>query len=163
LVALVLGCTMSLITSAGLTLRLAGPAAVYWSFVPLAEIAALAAVCWPERRRRPFRQVVDLFFAGHGPWLFWLIGLSAIWCFAPPSRAFAFTRVWLYGAGAIVIVWSAYIDFCFFRFVMARSPARATRDLLLQRLVSWALIIAIFGGPAIPPEVVARLGARLGP
>jgi len=157
LVAVVLGCTMSLITSAGLTLRLAGPATFYWSFVPLAEIAGLAAVCWPGRRALSFSRQVDLFFAGHGPWLFWLIGLCAIWSFVPPIEAFACTKVWLYGAGAIVIVWSAFIDFRFFRFAMERSPARAARDLLLQRLISWTIIIAIFGGPAIPPEIAARL------
>lgn len=162
LVAFVLGCTMSLITSARLTLRLAGPATIYWSFVPLAETVALAAVCWRTGRTRPFRQTVDLFFGGHGPWLVWLIGLCAIWSFVPSIRAFVFTRVWLYGAGAIVILWSAYIDFCFFRFAMRRNPARAGCDLLLQRLVSWTLIVAIFGGPAIPPEIAARLGARFG-
>jgi hypothetical protein len=163
LVAFVLGCTMSLITSASLTLRLAGSAAVYWSCVPLAETAALAAVCWRAGRPRSFGRTVDLFFAGHGPWLFWLIGMSAIWSFAPPIQAFFFTRVWLFGAGTMVIVWSAYIDFCFFRFAMGRNPARAGRDLLLQRLVSWTMIVAIFGGPAIPPEIAARLGGRFGP
>jgi hypothetical protein len=157
LVALVLGCTMSLITSGSLIPRLAASAAIYWSFVPLAETAALAVVCWNGKRTRTFRQTVDLFFAGHGPWLLWLAGLCVIWCFVPPVQAFAFTRVWLYGAGAIVIVWSAYIDFCFFRFVMNRSPIQASRDFVLQRLISWTLIIAIFGGPAIPPEA-ARLG-----
>ncbi|MGC9949942.1 MAG: hypothetical protein ABSF64_26540 [Bryobacteraceae bacterium] len=162
LVAFILGCTMSLIASARLTLRLAGPATTYWSFVPLAEIAALAAV-WRRGRTLSFRRTVDLFFAGHGPWLFWLIGLCAIWCFVPPIQAFVFTTVWLYGAGAMAIVWSAYIDFCFFRFVMDRAPARAGRDLLLHRLISWTLIIAIFGGPAIPPEIAGRLGAGFGP
>jgi hypothetical protein len=162
LVAFVLGCTMSLITSASLTLRLAGPATIYWSFVPLAETAALAAVCWRGRQARSFGLIVDLFFAGHGPWLFWLIGLCAVWSLVPPIQAFVFAKVWLYGAVPVVIVWSACIDFCFFRFVMGRSPARAGRDLLLQRLISWTLIIAVFGGPAIPAEVAARLGARFG-
>jgi hypothetical protein len=77
---------------------------------------------------------VDLFFAGQGPWLFWSIGLRAIWSFVPPIQAFVFTRIWLDG-GATVIVWSACIDFCFFRFVVGRNPARACRDLALQRLV----------------------------
>jgi hypothetical protein len=162
LVAFVLGCTMSLITSAGLRLRLAGPATIYWSFVPLAETTALAAVCWRGKHARSFGRTVDLFFAGHGPWLFWLIGMCAVWSFVPPIQALVFTKVWLYGAGAIVIVWSACIDFCFFRFVMGRSLARAGCDLVLQRLISWTLIIAVFGGPAIPPEVAARLGARFG-
>jgi hypothetical protein len=159
LVALMLGCTMSLIASAGLSVRLAASATVYWSFVPLAETAALAVMCWRGRRTRPFRHTVDLFFAGHGPWLFWLIGLCVIWSLIPPVRAFAFTQVWLYGGASLVIAWSACIDFYFFRFVIGASPARAVRDLLLQRLISWSLIIAIFCGPAIPPEIAARFGA----
>jgi hypothetical protein len=157
-VAFVLGCTMSLITSSRLTLRLAGSATTYWSFVPLAETVALAVVSRQQQRTRPFSSTVDLFFAGYGPWLLWLIGLCAIWSFFPPIQASAFTRAWLYGATAIVVVWSAYIDYCFFRFVMGRDRAQASRDLLLQRLVSWTLIVAVFGGPAIPPAVAARLG-----
>jgi len=158
LVASVLGCTMSLIASASLTLRLAGPATIYWSFVPLAEIAALAAVSWHKKPTHPFPQTVDLFLAGHGPWLLWLTGLCTIWSFIPPIRAFSFSSAWLYGAGTIVIGWSAYIDFCFFRFIMGRSRAGAGRDLVLQRLISWTLIIGVLGWPAIPPALAARFG-----
>ncbi len=158
-VAFVLGCTMSLIASAGLTPRLAGSATVYWSFVPLAEMVGLAAACGRDGRTLAFPRAIDLFFAGHGPWLFWLIGLSAIWSFTPPIRAFALTNaIWLYGAGGFALLWSAYVDFCFFRFALARSMARAGRDLVLHRLISWTIILAIFGGPAIPPAVAARLG-----
>jgi hypothetical protein len=158
-VAFVLSCTMSLLTAASLTLRLVGPATIYWSFVPLVEAGALAAVCWSGRGTLSFARAIDLFFTGHGPWSLWLIGLSAIWCFFSPAKALSVTSaVWLYGATAIVIAWSAYIDFCFFRSVFGRSRARASRDLLLQRSISWGLIIAIFGGPAILPEIAARFG-----
>src|SRR4051812_48942776 len=44
LVALVLGCATSLMTSGRLTLRLLVPAAVYWSFIPVLEVAGLWAV-----------------------------------------------------------------------------------------------------------------------
>jgi hypothetical protein len=159
LLAFVLGCTMSLITTASLTLRLVGPATIYWSFVPLVETGALAAVCWSERRIVSFPRAIDLFFTGHGPWTLWLIGLSAIWSFFPPVKAFSLTgAVWLYGASAIVILWSAYIDFCFFRFVVGRNRTRAGRDLLLHRSISWSLIIAIFGEPVIWPDMVGRFG-----
>ena len=159
LVAFVLGCTMSLITAASLTLRLVGSATIYWSFVPLVETGALAAVCWSERRIVSFPRAIDLFFTGHGPWTLWLIGLSAIWSFLLPVKAFSLTgAVWLYGAGTIVILWSAYIDFCFFRFVFGRNRTRAGRDLLLHRSISWSLIIAIFGEPAIWPDIVGRFG-----
>src|SRR5437763_17006530 len=65
LVLLVFGCAVSLMTSGRLTLRLALPAMVYASFVPLLEMASLGAVC---RGRLPFRRAVDLFFVGHAPW-----------------------------------------------------------------------------------------------
>ena len=158
LIALVLGCTMSFVTSTTLTLRLAGPATIYWSYVPLAEIAALASVCWHQKSPRSFLEIVDLFLAGHGPWLLWLIGLCIIWSLIPPIQAFDVTKFWMYGAGPIVLAWSAYIDFCFFRFVMRRNPAVAGRDLFLQRLVSWTLIVTVFGWPAIPPELASRFG-----
>jgi len=101
---------------------------------------------------------VDLFLAGHGPWLFWLIGLCTIWSFMPPIQAFTCTNLWLYGAAPIVIGWSAYIDFCFFRFVLRRNPMEAGRDLVLQRLFSWTLIVGVFGWPAIPPALAAKFG-----
>jgi len=157
-VAFLLGCAISLFTTRSLTLRLVGPATIYWSFVPLAEIIALAAVGWREPHALSFARRIDLFFTGHGPWLLWLIGLSAIWSFFLPAEAFSLTRVWLYGAAALAVAWSACIDFCFFRFVLGRSRAGAGRDLLLHRAISWSLIIAIFGAPAIWPEIAARFG-----
>jgi hypothetical protein len=156
--AFLIGCTISLVTSPGLSLRLAAGATVCWSFVPIAGIAALIAV----RRRNPdglsLARTIDLFFTGQGPWALWLIGLSAIWSFLPPARAFAFSSpFWLYGAASVAIVWSAWIDFCFFRFVLGRGRVGAWGGLLLQRLISWSLVILVFGAPSIPPEIAARL------
>jgi hypothetical protein len=95
---------------------------------------------------------------GHGPWSLWLLGLGVIWSFLPATSVFVPTTMWLLGAGVMVVVWSAYIDFCFFRFVLGRNRARAGRDLLVQRLMSWALIVLIFGAPGIGPEVARWFG-----
>jgi len=157
--AFLLGCTISLITSAGLNWRLASSATVYWSYVPGCEIAALgAAVSLRGREGLSLARTIDLFFMGHGPWTLWLIGLGAIWSFFPPARAFAITSpAWLYGALAAVIVWSAWIDFCFFRFGLGRDRGSAWRGLLLQRLISWSLVILVIGAPAIPSDLGERL------
>jgi len=156
--ALLIGCTISLVTFPGLNLRLAAGATIYWSFVPLAGIAALIAVCSRNRDRLSLARTIDLFFTGTGPWVIWLIGLCAIWSFLPPARAFAFSNpFWLYGGTAVAIVWSAWIDFCFFRVALGRGPAGAWGGLLLQRLISWSVVILIFGAPSIPPEIAARL------
>jgi hypothetical protein len=83
LVAFVLGCSVSLMTSGRVTLRLAGPATVHWSFVPLAGIAGLAVVSG----RRLHAETIDEFFHGYLPWMLlsWHLrrcGLS----FPRPSR-----------------------------------------------------------------------------
>jgi hypothetical protein len=155
--AFLLGCTISLVTSPGLNARLAAGGMACWSFVPLAGIAALIAVCSGNRDGLSLARTIDLFFSGQGPWALWLIGLCAIWSFLPPARAFAvFDPFWLYGAASVAIVWSGWIDFCFFRLVLGRGRAGAWGGLLLQRLISWSLVILIFGAPSIPPEI-ARL------
>ena len=158
--AFLIGCTVSLLTSATLTARLAAPAMLNWSFVPIIEIASLAVVCRRTRRNTPFPHLVDLFFRGCGPWSAWLIGLSVIWAFLSPitvASHFSLSRVWLYGGGIAAAAWSAFIDLSFFRFVLERDPRSAVRDLVFQRAISWGLIAPILGAPTIWSEVVGRI------
>jgi hypothetical protein len=63
----------------------------------------------------------------------------------------------LAGGVVIAMIWSAYTDYCFFRSVLRRSPARAARELALHRLVSWILTMAVIGGPTIWSEATGRL------
>jgi hypothetical protein len=154
LVAVVLGCVTSLITFPGITLRLAGPATLSWSFVPLAEVLGLAVACAGEGRRLPFGRKVDLFFMGYLPWLLWLTGIAITFSFLSTARAFALLdSVWLDWAGPIVIAWSAWIDFCFFRSAAGHSRGGALGRLVLQRAISWSLIILIFSGGALLPGI----------
>ena len=160
LVAFFIGCTVSFLTSGTLTLRLIGPATIYWGFVPLIEIAALSAACWRDRHGIPFPRLIDSFFRGYSPWLLWLTGLCAIWTLLSPSSRsldWTLTTVWLLGGAALAIAWSLYIDFRFFRSVLRRTPAGAVRQLALQRLISWSLIMAIAGAPTIWSDVAGRL------
>src|SRR5205823_2971794 len=155
-----LGCTISFLTSRTLTLRLIGPSMIYWSFVPLIEVAALAAVCWKDRQNIPFPRLVDAFFRGYSPWLLWLTGVCAIWSLlSPPTKSFDWTVsiVWLDGGLALAIAWSLYIDFWFFRSVLRRSPAAALRQLAIQRLISWSPIMAVIAAPTIWSDITGRL------
>lgn len=150
MVAFVIGCVTSLLTYPGITLRLAGPGTFYWSFVPLAEVLGLAAACAGDRRRVSFRTKVDLFFTGHLPWLLWLAGFGIMFSFLPAEQAFALTnRLWLYWVAPLVIVWSAWIDFCFFRTVGGNSNRGALGLLIAQRAISWSLIVVVFSGGAL--------------
>jgi hypothetical protein len=155
-----LGCTVSSLTARTLTLRLIVPGMVWWAFVPLIEIAALVTVCWRDRQSTSIAELIDSFFAGYRPWLFWLVGLCAIWAFLSPSTKpldGGLAIAWIDGGAVLAVLWSLYIDFEFFRSVLRRSRAAAVRQLALQRLISWAMILGIVGGPTIWSEITGRL------
>src|ERR1035438_2111170 len=127
LVAAVFGCAVSLMTSGRLSLRLAAPATLYWSFVLLLEIAGLAAV-WPWKRSPlSFARAIDLFFVSNTPWSLWFTAFAAAWGFFPPARVFAWTgNPWPWYASALAVgLWSACLDFRFFRAIPGRTPALA--------------------------------------
>ena len=153
---LFIGCAVSLMATGSLTLRLALPAAVYWSFVPLAQIAGLAIAM----RRRPPAETIDAYFAGHGAWMLWLAAFAAMWTLLPPRAAYGswlFPDLWWALAG-VAAAWSLWIDFGFFRRAGARSPAQAAKDLAIQRLVSWSIGMTLFVAPAGWQTVAARFG-----
>jgi len=157
LLALFLGCTISLLTSGRLTLRLVVSGAITWSFVPLLEMASLALV-FGRRRIRPFPQTVDLFFLGQGPWLCWLIAFGAFWAIDTAIGESLFW-VWFWiGSAAAAGLWSAYLDLWFFRRVLRRTPARAVCELLMQRAIAWGVGVVYFGAGSLWPDLVGRLG-----
>jgi hypothetical protein len=153
---LFIGCAVSLMATGTLTLRLALPAAVYWSFVPLVQIAGLAIVM-RGRLRAP---TIDAWFAGHGPWMLWLAAFAAMWTLLPAHAAYGswqFPDIW-WGFAAAAAAWSLWIDFGFFRRTGARSPGQAAKDLAIQRLVSWSIGMTIFVAPAGWQTIAARFG-----
>jgi hypothetical protein len=122
-----------------------GSTAIYWSLVPLAGIAGLAAA----GRRWPDTDTVDRFFAGYRPWLLLLIGLAAYgstpqWAIGSPA---AF-RFWGVAAGC-ALLWSGWIDYRFFG---------SLRKLALHRAVSWTLIAIVLVGSSLYVEIAQRLG-----
>lgn len=159
LLAFLAGCMVSLVTSQRLTLRLVAGGTINACIILLAQIAVLAAV-FRRNRTISFSQSIDIFFAGFGPWSLWMICFSTVWAFASVDDAFLWAgpRTILFSAG-FVALWSAYIDFCFFRSVLHRTPARAAWDLLLQRAISWIIAILIFGAGPLVPEL-KRILAR---
>jgi len=156
--AFALGCTVSVITAQTLIFRLVVGGTINMSFVPAVQIAGLYVV---SRRRSglSFPHLIDLFFMGQGPWILGMLAYAAVWAFATPEHAIYWTlpsRIW--PAILLAVVWSAYIDFCFFRCVFRDGKTRAAWNLATQRLVSWSLGILIFGAGAIPAHIMGVLG-----
>jgi len=142
---LILSTSISLLTSGHFSLHLAGSTAIYWAFVPLVQMAGLVAVwrVWPEAR------LVDRYFTGHGPWLLWLIAFAAY--NSSPAGAIDSPAAFTFweASAAIVLLWSCWIDYCFFGSV---------QKLALHRTVSWTLFAAIFAGAWIWNEIAWRTG-----
>ena len=161
-VALLLGGCLSLIVSGRLTMRLIVGGAVAWSFIPLFEVGAFAAVRRFPNHGVPFSRDLHLFFAGNGPWAVALIAVAAVASFIPIQAA-AWTAsapgaITLAAIASVVAVWSGYIDFCFYRAVLGKTDASAVCALLLQRVIAWTLAIVYFLGNAGWPLVADRLG-----
>lgn len=153
-VAILMGCMVSLLASERLTLRLIVGGAISATFILLTQVGALALVRRSDSLVSRFR-TVDLFFAGYGPWSLWMAGMSAAWAFASPAHALAWAGLpTILASASLVALWSACIDFCFFRSVLELTPTAAFVSLLLQRTVSWGLALIIFGQGAIAPEVL---------
>jgi hypothetical protein len=149
--ALLCGCGVSMATSGRVTLRLAGPVTIYAALIPLLEIGILRWLLGPKISR-----AVDLFFMGHAAWSLWLLALAGIFAFLDPMKAYRVTGPpWGLASLALVVGWSAYTDWCFFRCV---SPERAGRNLTVQRVVCWTIGLGIFGGGSFWPGLLGIAG-----
>ena len=148
LLALVLGCAVSVFTAGRFTLRLIVDGALSFAFVPLAELAGFALVYRVGRRMLPFAEAVDAFFAGNTPWLWWLLGFmtaTAVLSVVEQEQLLAPLLL----TSLIPIVLSVRHDLRFFRDVLGATRGRARIDLTVQRLVSWSAATAYFLGVAI--------------
>jgi hypothetical protein len=156
----VLGCAISLIAEGRITLRLALPAAVAWSFVPL--LLALCVIVSHRRARLAISlaRAIDLSFRSVTPWLFWLILYASQWVLLPPARVYALpdhVALW-YGLAILAGVWSAYIDFWYFRVIFGKTRAGAGLSILFHRVVCWSVGLVIFVWSAGWQTVAGGLG-----
>jgi hypothetical protein len=159
LLALFLGCSVSLLASGRLSVRLIVDGAVSFAFVPVVEMAAFAVVYRLGSRTIPFARATDLFFATNTPWLLLLVALAALAAFQSPRQVATWTvppKLWIIaGAAVLTIASSAYLEFAFFRAVLQRSAAAAARDALVVRALAWTGAGVYFLGFAIWPWIVA--------
>jgi hypothetical protein len=148
LLALVLGCGISLLSAGRFTVRLIVDGALSFAFVPLCELAAFALVHRLGRTSLPFPHAVDRFFAGNTSWLWWLIAIMTAAALLPVTRQATLLAPMLITA-AIPIVLSMRFDLTFCRDVLARTRGRAMFDVALLRMIAWSGATAYFFGVAV--------------
>ena len=162
-VALVLGCTMSMLASSVLTARLAFPTALYWAFVPLVEALAFLPLARRWRARVAPSVLIDTFFAGHGAWTLTVVVLGVTMSIVSPALWWFFiTRVWL-GVAGVVIAWSVSVDYWFWRHYLRATPGQALGRLAIHRAVVWLVVFWLFALPiATPGELIAEISEAIG-
>jgi len=161
LLALFLGCAVSIQASGRLSVRLIVDGIVSFAFVPVFEVLSLAVVYKRGPRRVPFAQAVDLFCVGTTPWLLWMLAFVAVRSLQTPLQATAMPDWWALTMLLSVIPtasWAAYIDLQFFRTVLPREDGRAARDLILQRVISWTCILGWYVGHELWEYIALWIG-----
>jgi hypothetical protein len=152
----------SAFASGSFNARLIADGVVSFAFVPIVQIVALAAVTrMGTRRAVPFPRLVDLFFAGNAPWLFWMALQAAIFAVVPP-RSMSWWFDPLTWTASLPMVWSLWIDVHFFERVSGRTRRAAIADAFAQRAIAWPLGILYFFGIGIYSVVLSWMlqGAR---
>jgi len=147
LLALVLGCAVSLGASGRFALRLIADGMLSFAFIPLSALAGFALVYRLRQPGLPFAEAVDRFFAGNTPWLWWWLAFMIAASVIPVQRHGEILAPLLI-TSLIPIVFSVFIDTRFFRDVMGRNRGGARLDVALQRIVAWPAGIAYFIGYA---------------
>jgi hypothetical protein len=147
LLVLILGCTVSLLASGRLTLRLVLDGGLSFAFVPLCELVAFTIVYRWQRDTRPLIEAADRYFAGDTAWLWWLLAFASIGAIIPAQRLGSLLAPILFTA-PIPIVLSIRADWRLHR-NNGRTRSQAALDVFLQRAIAWSLATAYFLGIAI--------------
>jgi hypothetical protein len=124
--------------------------------VPIVETLALLVVAG-RRLERPTRSAaIDTFFAGHAPWTLFMIATCATLTFVPAALWWPLLTGLFLVAMPLVMIWSACIDFWFFRSVLGASRAGAVRDVIVHRALTWTAVFAIFAVETWSPGAIAK-------
>jgi hypothetical protein len=114
---------------------------IAWSFVPALQLM-IAAVLIALHRRPGLRlsAALDLFFAGQGPWLLWMLGVAAAALVAPRLGGHTIPRLsYILMFALVPLVWTWVIIFAFCRVVLALGRRRALGWTLLYQAAIWGI------------------------
>jgi hypothetical protein len=153
LVALVIGCFITLATTGQLTAALVASTTLCWSFVPLVQLLAAAALITLGRRRSiRLASALDLFFMGHAPWSLFLLGLAGVvGAKLPLGTAALRAPGFVLLAAMVPLVWTWVITFAFCRRVLGLGAALAVAGTVAYQAAIWT--VAYFYVAAVTYEL----------
>lgn len=145
-VTLVFGSFVSFTVAGQLTVSLLFDSMLFWSFVFVLQAVLIAIIVLIFARNRvPISKAVDLFFMGHGPWMFWLLGVAGTCLFFPLKQFYLWPVEWgwilpvsLFGVWG----WSNVTSFGFLKGALNLSTMRASAALLIYTIMFWGFILS---------------------
>lgn len=152
--AVAIGVSMSIATTGHVTPALVLNTTVAWSFVVVLQIAiALLLIAGPSRRTVGVPRALDLFFASHAPWSFWMLAAAAL----PAPIARTVTLVLL---GVVPLAITVRAIAAFFREVLGLDRRRAAIRTVLHQALTWTTFVLLYGAAvAIGPRIAGWLGS----
>lgn len=145
-VALAFGAFTSFTVSGRLTFQLLIDGTLFWSLIPVLQMLVMAAVVFAfSRGRVSIPTAIDLFFMGHGPLLFWLLGVAGACLFFPSREIYLWPTVWgwlLPISLVVVLIWSNVTTLGFLKGALNLSPLGAGKALLLYTMIFWGFILS---------------------
>lgn len=154
LAAIVIGVAMTMATTGHVTPALALNTTIAWSFVVMLQIAiALPLIAAAARRTVGVARALDLFFAAHAPWSFWMLAAAAL----PAPLGRPLPLLILLAAIPLVTTVRAIAAFC--REVLRLNPRQAALRTALHQAITWTTFVLLYGTAiAIHPRIVGWIG-----
>lgn len=154
LAAAVLGVSVAIAATGHVTPALVLSTTLCWAFVIVLQVAiALPLIAGPSRRGMGLPRALDLFFASHVPWSFWLLAAACV----PGSNERPLIAVVLFALVPLLLTQRMIL--AFFREVLELSPRRALARTALHQAITWSLFVLLYGGAvALWPRVVQWAG-----
>jgi len=154
LATVVLGGAIAIAGTGHVTPALVISTTLCWAFVVVLQIAiALALIAAPSRRTVGVARALDLFFASHAPWSFWLLAAALM----PASIGRPVVALLL--AALVPMLLTQRMIAAFFREVLELAPAHAIVRTAVHQAITWGLFVLLYGwAVALWPRIVQVLG-----
>ena len=153
LAAVVLGASIAISATRHVTPALVLSTTLCWAFVVALQVAiALSLIAGPSRRIVGVARALDLFFASHLPWSFFLLAAAA----APAPLGRPLTPLLLFAVAPLVL--TPRMIAAFFREVLQLDPGRALGRTALHQAITWTVFAVLYGSAvALRPRLLEWL------
>ncbi len=142
-IALLLGTGISLISTGNATLSTVASTTLYWSVVPLVQVAgALLVVLSTRKRRVSLARGVELMLVGHMPWTLFVLTVTAL------STAGVRLLILALAAGLVASLWRAVIITGLCKAALETGARGAVTRAILHQGGMW-LIIFVYASWAV--------------